>query len=371
MPPTKTSDLRQLAGQTIIMGFDGTEMSDRVRKRLAEIQPSGVILFARNIVGIQQTHTLLRACRDLVETAPFLCVDMEGGLVDRLKNVVAPAPAVESVATSGDPKLFRKHGRIIGDTVRALGFNADFAPVFDLGLQNSKKVLGSRTASADPAEVIEYAREFLRGLKAAGVLGCGKHFPGLGEANLDTHRELPAIQKSWKQLWEQDLLPYRKLRDEVPFVMVAHAAYPAVTRDNKPASLSRKWMEEILRKKIGYRGLIISDDLDMGGVLATASVADAAVETLRAGADIFLVCQKEENASRTYEAVLQQAERDSRFAQRVKEAARRVLAFKKKAREVKRQSSPPSEQVLERLRRQLWELGEQVRLEGMAAEVRL
>src|SRR5690242_17096347 len=163
MPPSKTSDLRHLAGQTVIMGFDGTEMSDRVRKRLAEIQPAGVILFARNIVGIQQTHTLLRACRDLVETAPFLCVDMEGGLVDRLKNVVAPAPAVESVATSGDPKLFRKHGRIIGDTVRALGFNTDFAPVFDLGLENSKKVLGSRTASADPTEVIEYARELLRG----------------------------------------------------------------------------------------------------------------------------------------------------------------------------------------------------------------
>ena len=371
MPRAKTSDLRQLAGHTLIMGFDGTEMSDRVRNRLGEIQPAGVILFARNIAGTQQTHALLRACRDLVETPPFLCVDMEGGLVDRLKNVVAPAPSVESVATSGDPKLFRKHGRIIGETVRALGFNTDFAPVFDLGLQKSKKVLGSRTASADAAEVIEYAREFLRGLKAAGVLGCGKHFPGLGEANLDTHQELPAIQKGWKQLWEQDLLPYRKLRSELPFVMVAHAAYPVVTRNNQPASLSSRWMSEILRRKIGYRGLIISDDLDMGGVLAAASIEEAAIETLRAGADIFLVCQKEENASRTYEAVVREAEKDRRFARRVGEAAKRVLAFKKKAREVKRQAPPPSEQVLERLRRQLWELGEQVRLEGMAAEVRL
>ena len=371
MPRAKTSDIRKLAGQTLIMGFDGTEMSDRMRKRLDQIQPAGVILFARNIAGTQQTHALLRACRDLVDTPPFLCVDMEGGLVDRLKNVVAPAPPVESVAASGDPKLFRKHGKIIGETVRALGFNTDFAPVFDLGLDTSKKVLGSRTASADPTQVIEYAREFLRGLKAASVLGCGKHFPGLGEAKLDTHHELPAIGKSWKDLWEQDLLPYRKLRSEVPFVMVAHAAYPAVTRDNKPASLSAKWMGEILRKKIGYRGLIISDDLDMGGVLAAASIEEAAVETLRAGADIFLVCQKEENASRTFEAVVRQAERDPKFAGRVTEAARRVLACKKKAREVKRQSAPPNEQVLERLRRQLWELGEQVRLEGMAAEVRL
>lgn len=367
----KTLDLIQLVGQTLIMGFDGTEMSDRLRQQLSEIQPAGVILFARNIAGTQQTHALLRACRDLMNTPAFLCVDMEGGVVDRLKDVVAPAPSVELVAGTGDTKLFRKHGKIIGETVRALGFNTDFAPVLDLGLEASKSVLGSRTASADPAQVVEYARAFLRGLKTAGILGCGKHFPGLGEANLDTHHELPTIQKPWKKLWEQDLLPYRKLRADLPFIMVAHAAYPAVTRDNTPASLSHKWMSEILRKKMGYRGLIISDDLDMGGVLAAAPIDEAAVATLRAGADMFLVCQREENAWLAHEAVVREAERDGSFAWRVTEAAQRVLAFKKKAREVKRQSSPPNEQVLERLRRQLWELGEQVRFEGLAAEGRL
>src|SRR5579872_5526795 len=371
MPRAKTLDLVHLAGQTIILGFAGTEMSDRVRGMLSDIQPAGVILFARNITGTQQTHALLRACRDLVKTPIFSCVDMEGGVVDRLKNVVAPAPAVETVAATGDPKLFRKHGKVIGETVRALGFNTDFAPVLDLGLPGSKSVLGSRTASADPAQVIEYARAFLLGLKTAGVLGCGKHFPGLGEANLDTHQELPTVQKDWKRLWNEDLLPYRKLRAQLPFVMVAHAAYPGVTHDNRPASLSEQWMTDILRKEIGYKGLIISDDLDMGGVLAAAPIEQAAVQTLRAGADMYLVCQHEENALRAHQAVVREAERDGEFAWRVTEAAQRVLAFKKKSREVKRHTAPPKEAVLEKLRRQLWELGEQVRLEGLAAEVRL
>src|SRR5262249_26858193 len=154
----------------------------------------------------------------------------------------------------------------------------------------------------------------LRGLKSAKVLGCGKHFPGLGEANLDTHHELPSIAKSWKKLWAEDLLPYRRLRREIPFVMVAHASYPAVTKDKLPASLSRKWMTDILRKKIGYRGLIVSDDLEMGGVLAAGSIEEVAVETLRAGADIFLVCHNQELVWRSYEAVLREAERNRKFA---------------------------------------------------------
>ena len=111
------------------------------------------------------------------------------------------------------------------------------------------------------------------------------------------------IDKPWKRLWNEDLLPYRELPRHLPFVMVAHAAYPQVTGDRTPASLSKKWMSEVLRKKIGYRGLIITDDLDMGGVLAAASIEDAAVETLRAGADMFLVCQKEESVWRAFEAV--------------------------------------------------------------------
>jgi beta-N-acetylhexosaminidase len=348
------------------MGFNGTEMSAHLAKLLTEIKPGGIILFARNINTPQQTWKLLRDVRRLISTPMFLCVDMEGGKVDRFRDVLGPSPAAADVFASGDRKLFRRHGRVIGDAVKALGFNTDFAPVFDLGLEDSRSVLTSRTVSATPKDIIVYAREFLRGLKDAGVLGCGKHFPGLGAANLDSHHELPLVKRAWKQLWAEDLLPYRKLGNSVPFVMVAHAAYPAVTPDKTPASLSKKWMSGILRDKIGYRGLILSDDLDMGGVLAAAPIEQAAIQTIRGGADMFLVCQLEENAPRTFEAIVRAAEKDRNFARRVEQCCDHVLAVKKKRKELKKIAPVPSEKILSRLRRELWELGERTRMEAAA-----
>ncbi len=139
-----------------------------------------------------------------------------------------------------------------------------------------------------------YAREFLAGLRASKVLGCGKHFPGLGEGKLDSHHKLPIIQKPLKKLWAEDLFPYRALRAQLPMVMVSHAAYPAVTRNQTPASLSKTWITDILRKRIGYRNLIVSDDLEMGAVLSAASVGEAAVEHIRAGGDLCLICHRED-----------------------------------------------------------------------------
>jgi beta-N-acetylhexosaminidase len=242
------------------------------------------------------------------------------------------------------------HGKILGLEARALGFNTDFAPVFDLGFEASRSVLTSRTASADPAKTIEYARAFLRGLKDAKVLGCGKHFPGLGEANLDSHHDMPVVQKGWKKMWAEDLAPYRELRNQVPFVMVAHASYPEVTNNKLPASLSSKWMQDVLRKKIGYKGLIISDDLEMGGVLSTGEIEDVAVETLRAGADMFLVCHNQELVWRGFEAVLRTAERDRKFAAHVAKAAQRVLAFKKRSAELRRFAAEPTAKVVDKLK---------------------
>ncbi|HJY86243.1 MAG TPA: glycoside hydrolase family 3 N-terminal domain-containing protein, partial [Candidatus Acidoferrales bacterium] len=224
------------------------------------------------------------------------------------------------------------------------------APVFDLGLPASRSVLTSRTASANPREVVSYAREFLRGLKAAKVLGCGKHFPGLGEANLDSHNAMPLVQKSRKRLWAEDLVPYRQLKSQIPFVMVAHACYPEVTKDNLPASLSKKWMTHILRTEIGYRGLILSDDLEMGGVLSSGPIEEIAVETLRAGADMFLVCHNQELVWRAYEAVLREAERDSKFARHVTRACERVLRFKKKAPELRGFAAEPKARVVQKLK---------------------
>ena len=358
----KTSSISGEIGQLLVVGFDGTEMSARLRSLLTRLQPAGVILFARNITSGEQTHRLLAHCQSCVSTRLFTCVDMEGGRVDRFRNVTGPAPSAADVFATGDRRLYRRHGKIIGGSCRALGFNTDLAPVVDLAFEASRNVMSSRAVSDNPKQATAYAREFLAGLRSASVLGAIKHFPGLGEANLDTHHELPHVKKSWRKLWDADIAPYRALRRESPLVLVGHAAYPAVTRDHTPASLSKKWISDILRKKVGYRGLVVSDDLEMGGVLKAAPIERAAVGHVRAGGDLCLICHIEENVIRSYEALVKETERDANFARRAKESVARVLAFKKRSKELTRSAPAPTATKLEKLSRQLWEFSEQVRL---------
>jgi beta-N-acetylhexosaminidase len=340
-------------------------MSPRLSSLLTRLQPAGVILFARNIKSAQQTWRLLRDCQKCVSTPLFTCVDLEGGSVDRFREVVGPAPSAADVFTTGDRKLFRKHGQVIGENCRALGFNVDFAPALDLAFAASRSVMGSRSVSANPRETISYTREFLVGLRSEGVLGCGKHFPGLGEGKLDSHHELPVIDKALKKLWAEDLLPYRTLRAQMPLVMISHAAYPLVTKNRTPASLSKVWITDILRKRIGYLGLIVSDDLEMGGVLAAAPIGDAAVEFIRGGGDLCLICHREDYITAAYEQLVATAERDPKFAKRAAEAVQRVLAFKKTSAKVLRRAKEPSAAGVEALSRKLWEFGEQVRVEAV------
>jgi beta-N-acetylhexosaminidase len=194
-------------------------------------------------------------------------------------------------------------------------------------------------------------------------VGCGKHFPGLGEGKLDSHHELPVIEKTLKKLWAEDLLPYRTLRRQLPLVMVSHAAYPQVTRDKTPASLSGVWITDTLRKRMGYRNLIVSDDLEMGGVLSAAPIGEASVGFVRAGGDLCLICHREDYILQVHESLTKAAERDSKFAKRVAESARRVATFKKKSAKTLPRAAVPSVATVEKLTRRLWEFGEQVRLE--------
>ena len=352
-------------GQLLIVGFGGTKMTPRLGSLLKRLQPAGVILFARNIKSPEQTWRLLRDCQKCVATQLFTCVDLEGGSVDRFRDLLGPTPAAADVFSTGDRKLFRRHGQVIGENCRALGFNVDFAPVLDLALEASRNVMGSRAVSAHPRETVAYAREFLAGLRAAGVVGCGKHFPGLGEGSLDSHHELPVIEKPLTKLWAEDLLPYRMLRAQIPMAMISHAAYPRVTKDRTPASLSKIWITNILRRRIGFRNLIVSDDLEMGGVLSAAPVGQAAVEFVRAGGDLCLVCHREDYVAQAYAELAEMAECDPKFAVRVAESVRRVLAFKKKSAKMMRKSKQPSSTAIENLSRRLWEFGEQVGVEAL------
>lgn len=322
--------LRQLVGQMLIVGVEGLQLTPVERAWVKLLQPGGVILFRRNIEEVQQTRELLRVVWELSASATIRCVDAEGGLVDRLRDLLAPMPSAAAVEATGSSALWKRHGELIGREVRALGFNATFAPVLDLALPASAAVMRTRTTSPDPAQVIAYAAAFLKGLQKSGAIGCGKHFPGLGGGILDSHQATPTIARSWNQLWSEDMLPYRKLASALPMVMVSHAQYPAVRGSLVPASVSKYWITDVLRKKIGYRGLIVSDDMEMGGILSHASIEEAVVSAVVAGTDLIEICRDPAHILKAFESLLTEAERSSAFRARMSETARRLTLWKRK-----------------------------------------
>ncbi|MGC1297663.1 MAG: beta-N-acetylhexosaminidase [Alloacidobacterium sp.] len=344
--------LRRQVGQLIIAGLEGLELTSVERAWLKLIRPCGVILFRRNIEEAGQTVQLLREATEIAGAPNFRCIDLEGGLVDRLRDLIAPMPSPAAVYAMRKPAHYRKHGRLIAREARSLGFNTIFAPVLDLALPASASVMRTRAVSADPGDVTSYAAAFLNGFAAEGVLGCGKHFPGLGGGNLDSHDGMPVIQRTWEEMWQQDIAPFRALSTRLPIIMVAHAAYPRASGTTLPASISPFWINEVLRIKLLFRGLVVSDDMEMGGILTQRSMEEAAVEAVAAGTDILEICRDPALILRAYEALLSEAEHSPSFRRRVQQAARRVMRFKGQ-RKLAGVAKHPSLQVLESLRRQV------------------
>ena len=300
-----------------MVGLGGTELTGLEHAWLKLVRPGGVILFKRNIEDPQQTRALLDEATAFCAAHAVRCVDIEGGTVNRVRDALAALPSAQAVGAAmrklGRPQLAREHGELIARATSAFGFNTTLAPVVDLALPEAAEVLGSRPPGANAAEVTAYAREFLAGLEAHGVIGCGKHFPGLGGAAGDTHFVMPEIDRKWNQLWNEDLVPYRELHRDMPMIMMNHAAYPATPGKVRPASASAFWITSVLRKKIGYRGIILSDDLEMGGILKFLPVDQAAIAAVAAGSDLLEICHSPELILRSYEALLSEAERSAAF----------------------------------------------------------
>lgn len=330
--------LRLQVGQLFIVGLTGPALSDVERAWLRLVRPGGAILFRRNIEEPQQTTNLLRDAMQAAggsdkatEQIPFLrAVDLEGGLVDRLRDVVGASPSAAAVAATGDSRDAKRHGQLIGRSTRLLGFNATFAPVLDLALPEAAPVMRTRVYGTTAEQVVSYALPFLQALQSERVMGCGKHFPGLGGGTLDSHAAMPRIERTWEQLWEQDIAPYRELTRLMPLLMVAHAHFPKVREGGKePASVSRFWVTQVLRKMIGYRGLVLTDDMEMGGLLSQMSMEDAAIAAVLAGADLLEICREPALVLRGYEAVLREAEKSEAFRKVVKRNCSRVLTHKR------------------------------------------
>ena len=375
--------IREAAGSLLVVGLGGTELTALERAWLKLVRPGGVILFRRNIADVAQTRALLNEATGLGARFAARCVDVEGGTVNRLRDALAVIASAQAVAAADrnvaggkdsalgkatKATLARKHGELIAQAVKAFGFNTTLAPVVDLTLPEATDVLGSRTTGATAPDVIAYAREFLAALAAQGVVGCGKHYPGLGGASGDTHFVTPAIERSWEQLWNEDTVPYRELHKLMPMIMTNHAAYPNTAGKNVPASASRFWITETLRKKIGYKGLVFSDDLEMGGILKFLPVEQAAVEAIRAGSDLLEICHSAELILRTYEALIAEAEKSAAFRKVLLRTAQE--SGRKRARLYRdSRSAPPTAKALESLRNKILAFNDAVAAQANAVAV--
>lgn len=318
------AEMRTAAGRVMMVGLEGAAITPLERAWLKMIRPSGIILFRRNIESADQVIELLREATEIVGRNLLRAVDVEGGLVDRFRDLFGPMPSSSDVYGTRNPDLFYRHGELIGRAAHMLGFNAVFAPVLDLALPESKPVMKTRVISARASDVVHYASAFLSGLAKQEIYGCGKHFPGLGGGTLDSHMATPVIHRTWAQMWREDLAPYRELAHALPMVMVAHAAYPAVTRQPVLASISEHWIQRVLRKRIGYKGLVISDDMEMGGILTQCGIAEAVALAITAGTDMIEICKDPALILEAYDSLLRRIETNNEFARLLRVAVRRV-----------------------------------------------
>jgi beta-N-acetylhexosaminidase len=300
MPAARAS--LELAGRLVMTGFPGTDLDAATGAALRRLAPSGVILFARNFRDVDQLRRLNEQLHGL-PSQPLIAVDQEGGRVARLGPPFTVFPPARDVGRGGDPALAEAVGRALALELGGVGIDVDFAPVLDVDSNPANPVIGDRAFAARPQEVAACATAFLRGLAAGGLIGCGKHFPGHGDTDVDSHVDLPTVRRDRAGLDAIELLPFRAaIAAGVPMLMTAHVLCPALDA-SRPATLSPAILRDLLRAELGFHGVIVSDDLEMGAVRRHAAVEDAAVAALAAGVDWLLVGNDLDLSVRTAERV--------------------------------------------------------------------
>ncbi len=319
------SDLRRAAGQVLVAGFPGAALPDNIRAALAADRLGGVILFRRNIETPEQVRALNNAVIEAASLPHMIAVDQEGGRVARLGAPVIKLPPMRRVGELGDVDLTERLGHALGAQLHALGFNMNFAPVLDVDTNPDNPVIGDRSFSREPDEVGSHGSAFARGLSRGGVLSCGKHFPGHGDTDLDSHLALPKLSHDRARLDRIELAPFRIAGPHLDSIMTAHVLFDAL--DKVPATLSRSVITGLLRDELGFKGVIVSDDLEMKAVSERYGIVDSAIRAIEAGCDVLLVCSRVEACFEAYDALVERAERDPGFANRLLDAARRARAM--------------------------------------------
>jgi beta-N-acetylhexosaminidase len=324
--------LKKIVGSLLVLGFEGTKVSESLKNFLQQWDLGGVILFKRNIESLEQVAALNDTVFQLAAQKPIVSVDHEGGKVFRLLppfTSFSPMRRVgERCAREKNWDLARQVGSVFGKELRAVGFNVDYAPVLDVDSNPKNPIIGDRAFSSDPEAVAKAALAFSAGLEAEGVVACGKHFPGHGDTAQDSHLTLPSVEKSREELETCELIPFTQAaQNNIPMLMTAHVMYPSLDKE-WPATLSEKILTGLLRGKMGYQGMIISDDFFMKGIAEKWNLEEATERFLLAGGDLVLLCHQEAVQRRVAANLVHRAEKDSDFRRLLEEKSQKMKRFR-------------------------------------------
>jgi beta-N-acetylhexosaminidase len=353
-------NLEHRIGQLLIIGLPGPQLDLMTRSLLQTIQPGGILLNTHNIESAQQVAELTSTIRSLIDVPPIIAVDQEGGRVDRLKHIFTPMPSADLLRASGEASVAGRMGEIAAEALRTLGFNVNFAPVLDIASDDAaNNGLKGRYLGSNLAEVVRLGGAYLEGLQHGGIVGVGKHFPGLGAAVIDSHSDLPTIDRSREEILKNDIAPYTELFSKINArlnaVIIAHGHYPALDGPAPlPSSLSKNVVTGLLREELGFKGLTITDDLEMGAITATRDLSEAAVMAIEAGIDMVMIATSHspDRATAAWEAMVNAA-REGRITK-----THISRSFDHLAR-IKSMLSPPhpySDQAVSRMRERIGEI---------------
>ena len=291
-----------LLGQLIMTGVPGKEMDGKTAKLFRKVKPGAFILFGRNIESAQQLRKLIDDLRDLSEIEPIITVDQEGGRVSRLRLIGSEPPNAQQLRDKNDLELIRRHGDITGRLLRLFGFNLDLCPVLDISFDDdADNSLRGRCYGKTVDQVVGNAGAFNGALRGHGIASCGKHFPGYSAAGSDAHYELPRIDRTREQLDQTELAVFREFVGadgaahgpyHVDSMMICHGWYPCFEPEKTPATLSRRIVTDLLRNELGFDGLVMTDDLDMGAILTGYRLEDTISLGIAAGNDVAMLCHR-------------------------------------------------------------------------------
>jgi beta-N-acetylhexosaminidase len=332
-----SKDLKTVLAQLFIVGFDGTELNRDLRDLFHRYPPGGVILFSRNLEDPDQ---ILRLTQDLQKPdAPLptlVCIDQEGGRVWRLPPPFTRFPEAQALGNAGLDSLAYSAARVIAEELCAVGIHCNFAPVLDLHTNPENPVIGDRSYGSDPSSVTTLARSILLSFRTHGIAGCGKHFPGHGDTDLDSHETLPTVSLSRDRLLSVEMSPYRILCQDpnrpLELVMTAHVRYPELDPE-RPATLSSRILTGALRRHLGFEGIIVTDDLEMGAITESYGPDEASLLAFRAGADLLMFCHTPTHLPSCVDTLYRSLTRNETSYRRLQRALYRIYRFKRRLRQ--------------------------------------